>query len=93
MNTFAQSRQTLAAYLLSAQLLLLGAIGLLAILAPTTLLFRFAWWGCISIGSIVTILCLIGFSSSREKFWLYLLAASLLTMGAASPSELWLIGL
>jgi len=93
MHTSWRAREKAAVFLLVAQASLLVTVGLLAILAPTTLLFRAAWWGCIAVGAAATILGLVSYAASRKWPWLLFSGFSLLCLGAATPAHLWLIGL
>jgi len=88
-----RKHKSILTWLLVAQFGLLGVVGILAILAPVTLLFRAVWWTCVLVGAFAFLLSVITFFSSRRPALLWVSVASLLGLAAATPASLWLIGL
>ena len=93
MNTDTRIPEKIAPFLLAAQYLLLGVFGVLAILAPTSLLFRVMWWSCVSLGVLAVVLGIRSYFTSQKKSSLYICVIALLGLVAATPADLWLIGL
>lgn len=87
------TREITSIWLLAFQIVMTGAVGALAILAPTSLLLRVVWWACASLGVLVIISGVANYALSRKLSWLFIPAFSLLGLLAITPAERWLIGL
>jgi hypothetical protein len=93
MSTEMRTPEKIAPFLLVAQYLLLVVFGVLAILAPTTLLFRVMWWSCVSLGVLAVVFGIRSYFASHGKSSLYICVIALLGLVAATPADLWLFGL
>jgi hypothetical protein len=81
--------QKLVVLLIGAQFALIGLVGLLAILAPATLLFRVATWTGVLFGLFAASGCLFAYWRARSGVWLLAAGLSALALIAVVPLELW----